>query len=333
MTRLERFDAWVAKGPFTPEDLGLYRIVYASLALLVVPDLTWLAAYPDFLLHPPLGPFQLLTGTPSANLLVGLEVVRTIVLVLLGLGVWTRWVSIAATAILVLTYGLIYSVGKIDHTILLVLTPLVLSFAHWGDRVSIDAWRTELARPQPQWPLRLLAAMIALPFFAVAFVKAGTGWLLWTGQAVHGQFLMYYEALDRTAWLAPLAAHLESRIVWETLDWLTVLVEVALLVTLRWWRAFRIALAFVVLFHLGVFLMLNISFAFNIVVYGAFVAWGARLPARRVWLCAPLVAVVVGLVVPASASRAAILFGATVIALVFLMGQLRDVYQSRSARV
>jgi hypothetical protein len=322
MKRLEKFDEWVRQGPFTPRDLGIYRIIYSCCALLIVPDITWLAEYPDFMFHPPLGPFQLLPGFPSLTVLVGLEALRTVLLVLVGLGVWTRFVSIATAVVLVVTYGLTYCLGKIDHTVLLVVTPLILSFANWGDRLSVDALRGKQPQPQSQWPLRLLALAIALPFFAAAFAKLGTGWLLWSSQAAQGQFFAGFDALDRTSWLAPMAAQLKVPAAWEVLDWLTVIIESALLVTLPWWRAFRIALAFTVIFHLGVFLVMNINFATNIVVYGAFVPWAARLPAARVLLFAPLIAASARLLVPAEVSAAVILFVGAVFGVGYLADQL-----------
>src|SRR5262249_50765740 len=155
-------------------------IIYSCCALLIVPDITWLAEYPDFMFHPPPGPFQLLSGFPSLTVLVGLEALRTVLLVLLGLCICTRFVSIATAGVLVVTYGLTYCLGKIDHTILLVVTPLILSFANWGDCLSVDALRGIQPKPQPQWPLRLLALAIALPLFAAAAAKVATGWLLWS---------------------------------------------------------------------------------------------------------------------------------------------------------
>jgi hypothetical protein len=321
---LAKFDEWVRQGPFTPQDLGLYRIIYSCCALLIVPDITWLAEYPDFMFHPPLGPFQLLSGFPSLAVLVGLEALRTVCLVLLGLGIWTRFVSIATAVVLVVTYGLTYCLGKIDHTVLLVATPLILSFANWGDRLSVDALRGKQPQPQPprQWPLRLLGLAIALPFFAAALAKLGTGWLLWSSQAAQGQFFAGFDALGRTSWLAPIAAQFNVPAAWEVLDWLTVIIEFALLATLPWWRAFRIALAVTAIFHLGVFLVMNISFAHNIVVYGAFVPWAARLPAARVLLFAPLIAAAVRLVVPAEVTAAVILFAGAVFGVGYLAGQL-----------
>jgi hypothetical protein len=57
--------------------------------------------------------------------------------------------------------------------------------------------------------------------------------------------------------------------------------EFAILLAVPWWRAFRIAIAAAVLFHLGVYLAMDIDFSFNVVVYGAFVSWAALTQSRR----------------------------------------------------
>ena len=72
----EKFDQWVQDGPFTPMDLGLYRIIYAVATLLTVPDIQWVTKYPDAAIHAPLGPLLLISGFPSSAVLVALEVLR-----------------------------------------------------------------------------------------------------------------------------------------------------------------------------------------------------------------------------------------------------------------
>jgi hypothetical protein len=273
----ERFDRWVQAGPFTPVDLGLYRIIYAVATLLMVSDIQWVGDYPDSLIDAPPGPFQLISGFPSPTVLVVLEVLRSLALVLLAVGIWTRWVSIAVAVLLFVTDGLTYSLGKIDHTILVVLAPLLLSFAHWGRRVSVDALLSKrAAEPQVQWPLRFLALVVGLSFFAAAWVKLTTGWLSPSTQAALGHLLVRFYSYDTTSWSAHWAATTSQyRFAWEITDWLTVAMEFAILLALPWWRAFRIAIAVAVLFHLGVFLAMDIDFSFNVVVYGAFVSWAA----------------------------------------------------------
>lgn len=276
MRVIDRFDRWVEDGPFTPEDLGIYRIVYAVSVLLVAPDITWLAQYPDFMFHPPPGPLQLLTGFPSLPVLIGLEVLRSVILVMLGLGVWTKYVSLAAWLILSVTYGVTFCLGKIDHTILLTLPPLVLAFANWGDRYSLDALRRRNETSvQPQWPLRLLALLVAWGFFAAALTKVLTGWLSFSSQASRGYFVLGFVTQGRTHWLARWIAEHDVPIAWEAVDWLTVVFELSILIALPWWRAFRITLAVATIFHLVVLLIMNIDFSNAVVAYGAFVSWGA----------------------------------------------------------
>lgn len=278
MMVLEKFDKWVQEGPFTPVDLGIYRVLYSFSALLILPGIQWLSEYPDSMFTAPPGPFLLLSGFPSLTMLVALELLRSLALVLLGLGVWTKWVSIAVAVLELITYGLHFSLGKVGHTILMVLTPLILAFARWGDRISLDALRRKREpAPTPQWPLRFLALAIGLAFFEAAAIKFGTGWLSFSGQAVRGHFFENFIFLkdEQMTGLADAAANFQVLPVWEVLDWLTVIIEFAIIAAVPWWRAFRIALSVLTVFHLGVFLLMDIIFTQNLIVYAAFVSWGA----------------------------------------------------------
>lgn len=282
----EKFDRWVEAGPFTAEDLGIYRIIYALSVLLVAPDITWIDHYPNFMFHAPPGPLQLLSGFPSLEVLIGLEVLRTVILIMLGLGIWTKYVSIATWLILSATYGVTFCLGKVDHTILLTLPPLVLAFGDWGKRYSVDARRrSDEPSGQVQWPLRLLALLIGWGFFAAALTKALTGWLSFSSQASRGYFVLGFVTQERTHWLARWIAEHDVLVAWEVVDWLTVVFELAILIALPWWRAFRITLAVAAAFHLVVLLIMNIDFSNAVVAYGAFVSWGAisgRIGSSRV---------------------------------------------------
>ncbi|BBZ08116.1 hypothetical protein MDOR_22850 [Mycolicibacterium doricum] len=69
------------------------------------------------------------------------------------------------------------------------------------------------------------------------------------------------------------AAH-DYRPAWELADWLTVAFELAILLALPWWRAFRTTLAIATtVFHLGVHLVMNMTFSHAVTAYGAFVSW------------------------------------------------------------
>lgn len=286
---LSRFDRWVDSGPFTARDLAIYRILFAVLILVRVPRFRIIDAYPDSLYHPPPGPFLLLTGFPPAGTMVGIEIALSVVLVALALGYRTTMASIAATLLLLYGYGTFYSLGKIDHNIFLVILPGVLLFARWGDALSIDS---VLARRRaaglrrapvttiPQWPLRLLAVLIGLGFLTAAIPKIFYGWLDPRTQAVRGVLQKEYYVNGRTDLLAPYALDMSSRFLWELGDIFAVAIEVAFIVCVIRWRAFRVVIAAAALFHLGVLLTMNIFFVSNVLVYGAFVSWSALRPVK-----------------------------------------------------
>jgi hypothetical protein len=177
---------------------------------------------------------------------------------------------------LTITYGLTFSLGKVDHTILLVVVPLVLAFSGWGNRFSLDSLRFKgEPPPQRQWPLRLLALLIGWGFFAAAVTKLLTGWLSFSSQAARGYYVLGFLTEDRTHLLAGWVAAHDLGAAWELADWMTVAFELSILIALPWWRAFRITLAAAATFHLGVLLVMNIDFSNAVVAYGAFVSWGA----------------------------------------------------------
>src|SRR5690606_14206937 len=114
-------------------------------------------------------------------------------------------------------------------------------------------------------------------FVTAAAPKAATGWLSPATQAVQGTLFRHYYVLGDTDWLAADFLSIHSRLFWESLDWATILLEGGLVLTIVHWRAWRIGLAVTTLFHLGVFLMVNIAFIVNLAVYGAFVRWSTVL--------------------------------------------------------
>ena len=277
---LRRFDRWVESGPFTAVDLGVYRIVYASLMLLTLPGFRWVDAFPDSLWDAPIGPFQLIRGLPPDGVMLAVEIALAISLVALALGYRTVVASAAVALLLLYGFGVSYSLGKIDHSIFVVLVPAVLVFARWGDAVSVDAL---LARARgrhdasddatPQWPLRLLAVLIGLGFLTAAIPKIQAGWLDPRSQAVRNIIAQRYDPQGGGAWLAPLSVHLDVAVLWELADVSAVVIECAFILAVVSWRAFRIVLSCATLFHVGVLLTLDIAFANNVIVYGAFVSW------------------------------------------------------------
>ncbi|RFA15148.1 hypothetical protein B7R21_03705 [Subtercola boreus] len=279
---MKYFDNWVVRGPFRSADLGVYRIIFGLAALALLPNAQFLAGYPSSFFAPPPGPLQRLSGIPPLGVLISLEIALALALAAVVFGVFTRTASVVAGVLMVLTFGLTYSFGKIDHTIFLPLAALLVVWAGWGRSYSIDSLKTRADPDAPvsQWPLRLFALLIGVGFATAAIPKFLGGWLKPGTQATEGHY--WYETLidDRNQAFAPLFGHITSPIFWEPLDWVTVALEGGIILSVISWRSFRIMIALASVFHVGVLVMMNILFTTNVVAYAAFVPWGLVL----VWL-------------------------------------------------
>lgn len=282
------FDGWLHRGDFTRSSLAIYRIVFGVLLLVLeLTDRQWLANYPDSFYRPRPGPFELFSGFPPEPILISLEIVIALSAAAIVLGVRTLFASLTFTITAIVANGFVFSAGKIEHDILLLLTPAFLGLAGWGDRFSFDAHRRAaqgVTAPQhaEHWPLRLFALIIAWSLFTAAYAKILGGWLNTNTQATHNALIrqIYADNVygDFSAWVAQ--HHVPW--LWEIADWSTVLLEASLLFAVFSWRACRYTLSVLTLFHLGVMAILMISFQGNVIVYGSFVLWHIMPGARRI---------------------------------------------------
>ena len=78
--------------------------------------------------------------------------------------------------------------------------------------------------------------------------------------------------------MAPEIFDLRLGRLWEAADWFTVALELGLVVTVLSWKWFRMSIAIAALFHVGVLMLLNIVFSWNIFGYAAFVRWSTIVP-------------------------------------------------------
>jgi hypothetical protein len=280
MRFVRAFDRWITSGSFTARDLGVYRILFAVLLLALPRRFSWIDRFPSSLFQPPPGPFQLASGLPPHGFFDALEIAIILAALMMGIGLLTRWSSLLLSVLLIVGYGFSYSFGKIDHTILLLIAPAVLSFSNWGAALSVDSVIRSRGQQVNQWAVRLFALTISLSFATAALAKIGSGWLLLDSQIVKGYVLRRYFTVEegRNA-VADLAASIQAPWLWELLDWGVVALEIALAVGFLSWRLLRVSLAAAAIFHIGIHLLLGISFYWNLVAYAAFVPWG-RLPLR-----------------------------------------------------
>ncbi len=269
--------------------LGLYRIAFALYLLVMnpLPDLRWIDGYPDTFHNPAPGPMMLWPEFPAHGALWFLELAMVAAAVALAIGWRTAWASMAV-AVAGLTADSVYlSFGKIDHTAVLWFTPLLLAASGWGtywssDRlalnrghhrrgsgIAVDASDSETAT-SPGWPVASVAVMLALAFLSAGAPKVARGWLSPESSVARGYFDSLYVGLGRDDLLAQTFAALDQALLWELVDWATVLLELAIAAAI--WRplALRWSLFAVWVFHLITVLVMNIPFFGPTPVYALF---------------------------------------------------------------
>lgn len=163
--------------------LALARIVYALFFLLHISytDISQFAGLPTW--NPPLY-FEWLPN-PDVFLFL-LEPILAGLLVLLALGVRTRWTSFALL-IFAAYWGLIIRTYMADQLLpfLTFYVPLLGFLSPWGDLYSVDANRQkEVPAPSDgawpyMWPIRVLLVVVALLYFTAGYYKAisPVGWV------------------------------------------------------------------------------------------------------------------------------------------------------------
>ena len=248
-----------------PDVLGAFRVCFGVLTLwLGPPPIRALADLPDVAFEPPPGLARLWQSWPPPEVLFALDAMWICFALLVTIGWRTRASSIALAAVTIVSSSILFSTGKIDHTVFTALVPLLGGLAGWGNSVSFDAKRAGHSNRRPptsaNWPLSLLAGLLALGFFTAAVPKIAGGWLDPRTQAAEGYFRDDLLLRDRTDLLAPLAARVESSLVWELLDVATVAFELGVAVALLNALWFRRTLLVAVGFHVGVLAIMNISF-------------------------------------------------------------------------
>ncbi|TVQ64671.1 MAG: hypothetical protein EA360_11740 [Balneolaceae bacterium] len=267
--------------PVTAGGLGLARIS-VSLAILFflipgdgLPHYRFLADLPPGFYSPAPGPMQLLGQFPPFSFFLILHAVILLSAVAMLAGYRTKTSSILCGLAMLLLQGVLFSAGKIDHEIVVPLVPLVMAFSNWGAAWSVDSIRKPSAAEVQSWPLALMALLIGFMMFTAGFPKLLGGWLDPTTQAAQSHVLNQFYGRERQDLLAAFAAGFHSPLLWELLDWGTVLFELLFLVAVFRAAWFRFFLMLAVLFHTGTMLTMNIAFLPNFLAYSLFLNWSS----------------------------------------------------------
>ncbi len=283
------FDKWIFDTyQVSNEGLGLFRIC-GSLFLLffLIPGqgldhYQYLSSLPADFYAPPPGPMMFLDSFPPYRVfqvIYGLIIMFTLGMLV---GYRTKWTSILAGIFILFMQGLIYSVGKVNHEILVPLVPIIMAFSNWGNSFSVDSLRHGgQDRKAESWPLVLLSLFIGFMMFTSGFPKILGGWLDPSTHAVKAHLFRQFFAHEREAFLAGYAIQFQSDLLWELLDWATILFEIGFLVAVRKATWFRFFLVLAVFFHFSTKMLLNISFLPNFLAYAVFLNWTVIYQSNR----------------------------------------------------
>lgn len=257
-----------------PIYLGVVRILFAVYLILRPVDYEWAGNVPSAFFQPAPGPFSLISSSPGPQFLFALEVVRLILAVLLLIGFRTTAASVGMTVVLVTGAGIANSYGKVDHFILFELLPLAMAAAGWGARLSIDARLRERSGQPPRisrgLPVLLWAMTVAFALLTAALPKVISGWLDPSREATRGFVARDIADPSKIGPLTHQVFGIDSTLFWKFLDYSTIAVEGWLVMLLLFPALFRLGIALILLFHLGVYLALGIEFDSYILVYMPF---------------------------------------------------------------
>jgi hypothetical protein len=279
---VNRLESWSDRPAVSAADLAVFRVLFAVTMLLLLPTARFARHLPETGFAPPPGPFALLPTYPPDAVVIGFEIVAALALVALALGWHTPRASAASGLLLLFVTGLHNSFGQVDHVAMFGAIPLILSVSGWGNTRSLDAARGRQHVERP-WTQRLLALTIGVAFLVAAIPKIESGWLELQTQAAHGHLLRRVLAGDNTGPLGDLIAGRGPWLIWESLDWMTVGLEVLVVLSVVAWRSFRLGIAFAAIFHGLVLVLLGIPFPAATLAYAAFIPW-TRLPVPRTLL-------------------------------------------------
>lgn len=254
-----------------PVQLAVYRIIIAGFLLTSnqLPSVRWIPNIPHEFRSPPPGLTSWLPHpTPAVALLVEISLVVALIGLLLG---WrTRLMSVAVGVLGIVGSAMVFSFGKIDHTIFLWIVPLAMSSSDWGDRISLDSrGSAESDQMVSTSAVPFLSILLALAFLTAGLPKLAGGWLSTEVSATKSYFrdkVLRGETNISTS----LLESIESRLIWESADWATLLLEFGFVFLILWPFGYRLLVNVAAVFHLIVLFVLNINFESSLALYLVF---------------------------------------------------------------
>ena len=281
ITALEKkISAWKSEYRIDGNSLAFYRIFFCIVfGVLMLASCDWLGDVPKALFEPPMLSVASLFDTfPDKPFFVFLDVMVCISLVMIAVGLFTRVSTGVLLVVLLLYNNLLYSFGKIDHSILVFCVLLVMLIVNWGQSLSIDQLLFKRS-PRKDSSIWLLAVFLAFGFFTAGYGKAlvwidldfnTNGFLAW--------FYSGYYNLGRQEMLASTVIDIRPLWIWEFADITAVVFELGFMIAILRRRFIMVWLFVACVFHLINCLVLNIFFSTYTICYLAFVPWSKLIP-------------------------------------------------------
>ncbi len=224
---------------------------------------------PDGLFNPPrLSLAVFFDSFPSLWFVNGAHLSILICLVMIAVNVFRKFMTLLCFTLLIIIFNFKYSLGKVDHPIL-----LLMIFLCYG----LTNWNSDKAKGTFLLPIKaetLYAILIAFGMLTAGLPKAAnwidfdiskSGFLGWYYRAC-------FNVSDSLYFLAPYVLKI-PQIVIELFDYLAVLFELSPIFLLfsgkrKWWVIWCLVAC---VFHLSTTLLLNISFSSHFLVYLPFI--------------------------------------------------------------
>lgn len=257
-----------------PRHLQTYRVCYclSIIFLFGVPNYTWVSKNPDYIFNPPILSIAVLSnGFPSTFFFQIISILLCIFFACLLFGFKARLASIGITICMLIGQSFVFSFGKIDHNILMVLLPALLSFSNWGCVPARQDFKNDHFRDA--YSLFNVALFLGFAMFSAGIQKILGGWLISLNSATRGHFLANYFVYERQDLLATVFLFIDNWFFWKSLDYLTVLFEVGFLFAIVHVKIFKRFVLIAIIFHTCTLLIFNIPFSGHFIIFLLFIDW------------------------------------------------------------
>lgn len=235
------------------------QILLGTFLLLFMSTLGYYGDLPHLLYDPPrLSLMNFWSSFPASEFILFLELLLIVLILLLLLDIKPIICGVLLAVVMILYNGIGYTLGKVDHAIMMPLTIFVMSLAGWKGKRLFNI---------P--PESLLAVLLSFGMFTagiqkmiywVDFDTSTNGFLSW--------YVNGYYNYGRTHMLADYVLGWPLWI-YELADYAAVFLEltpfIVLMIGKKWlWKMWLLIVA---IFHVANLLFLNISFEYHTVIY------------------------------------------------------------------